>query len=369
MENNKLSRVALKEQQKNLEKLNKKVKPRRKIKFRYIVLGILASLILFIIWWFVAVNANFAGTKSDIAAFDKKDISKDSAVTLVLGVDGLDKTDLKNSTDLDDRRGIRSDSIMLMATNPHTTNVKTISVYRDLLITDACTGLQDKLNSTFANGWMSSNSDDSNQRIARGATCMKKTLENYFDLKINNYAVINFSGFEKIINAVGGVDIDVIGHNPKGTKFCEQDKFSRNGNPNEGAWNVGKYCFVIGTHRHLNGAEALSYSRHRHSDDDRWRTMRQAQVLGAVVKAVKSPWNILKLPFNTANIKDAFTTNISSSDANGYILGHLFNLSNLKVKRLDLHYIDDMINGTYYLEINENDKANAVREMKELLNY
>lgn len=349
---------------------NSSPKKKKKWSWKKSILSAIIILILFIISWFVLLMLNFGSTQVKTDKFDSKNIGTNSAITLVLGVDGLNESDLNNpesKKQLDDRRGIRADSIMLLATNPKKSEVKTVSVYRDLLITDACTNQQDKLNSTFANGWLSETSKDKNRKIESGANCMKKTLENYFNFKINNFVVINFSGFQQIIDSVGGVDIDVIGGRTKGTKFCEQDKFSTNGNPDESSWDQGKYCFVIGEKRHLNGEEALAYARHRHSDDDRWRTKRQSQVMAAIIKATKSPVNIAMLPFKTFGINSAFTTNIGGMDVATYLSTHIFSISNMKTDHIDLPYYDNMINGTYYLGIPEDKRQNAEDEIKEFI--
>lgn len=350
----------------NFNNQNSKPKKNGKKIFWTIIFFIIGYLVL----WFILLMFNFGSAVSNNKDFDPKNIGSQSAVTLVLGVDGLSENDLKNDqakAQLDDRRGVRADSIMLLATNPSKSNIKTTSVYRDLLITDACTGESGRLNATFANGWLNNKSDDIKEKIASGASCMKKSLENYFGFEINNYLVINFSGFEQIINAAGGVDIDVIGGRPKGTKFCEQDKFSTNGNPDEGSWDVGKYCFVVGETRHLNGEEALAYSRHRHSDNDQWRTMRQSQVMAAIIKSMKSPFNIGLLPFKTFGINSAFTTNINSSDTVMYLLRHITNLGSMQMEHIELPFVNNIINGTYYLNIPRENKNQVTQQFKEYL--
>lgn len=347
-----------------------KTKNKKPFNLKRFLKNLLLCIVLFIITWIVLLIYNMGSTHTSNGDFNAKNIGSDSAVTLVLGVDGLSENDQQKDEakqQLDDRRGVRADSIMLLASNPNKPQMKSMSVYRDLLIQDVCSGQWGRLNATFANGWLSKNSDDIKERIGAGASCMKKSLEKYFGFEINNYIVINFSGFEQIINAVGGVDIDVIGGQPKGTKFCEQDKYSTNGNPDESSWNIGKYCFVVGEHRHLSGDEALAYARHRHSDNDQWRTMRQSQVMASLVSATKSPGNIAMLPFKTFGISSAFTTNINSTDTIMYLLRHLTSINSMEIQHINLPFVNNVINGTYYLNIPEEDKNNAISQIKNYL--
>lgn len=351
------------EEKKN-SKNSKNSKKRNKLKIIFIV------LILLILSWFILLYFNFSKSFIENDKFTSKNIGSDSAVTLVVGVDGLAESELKtttNTNDKDNRHGIRSDSIMLLASNPKKDKVMTLSIYRDLLTKNACSGRYDKINASFTTGWYNSKSKTEKGRVNSGVSCLKRTIESFYDIKINNYMVINFSGFERIIDSVGGVDVDVIGRGKDGTKFCEQDKYSEHGNPDESSWAQGKYCFSIGEKRHLNGEEALSYARHRHMDGDKWRTRRQNEVLKGLIKSIKNPLNLLMFPYKSSNISEALTTNISSTNILSYVTKHLFSLGSIEVEHLDTSFINDIRGGIYYLDIPKQEKNNVEKKFNSFL--
>ena len=357
----------------NTEKSQRKSSKENKIKKKKNMSKLKVFLIIFlliVVSWFIILYINFSKTYSDNDNFIKRSIDSKSALTLIVGVDGLAESELKessNNNDKDNRHGIRSDSIMLVATNPNKKEVKTLSIYRDLLSKNACTNQFDKINASFTSGWYQEEKDDFKSKVSSGASCLKKTIESEFDLKIDNYVVINFSGFERIINSVGGVDVDIIGGKPNGTKFCEQDKNSQNGNPDEQSWDKGKYCFVIGDKMHLNGEEALSYSRHRHSDNDIWRTKRQNEVLRGIINSAKNPINLLLFPFKSTTIGEAVTTNITSSDVTMFILKNIFSLGDFNINHIELSFENNVRNGIYYLNIPDAEKKEAAYTINNFL--
>ena len=136
-----------------------------------------------------------------------------------------------------------------------------LSIPRDTLVGIPGVG-EDKLNAAFAYG---------------GPDLTVKTLENLTELRIGNYAVINFSGVEEVVNSLGGVTVEV-----------------------EQQINVGvegeKFSIPPGT-RELNGEQALAYVRYRGGPTaDIGRIGRQQRFLSALAREAVSPRNWLRLP-------------------------------------------------------------------------
>ena len=102
-------------------------------------------------------------------------------------------------------------------------------------------------------------------------------------IQIDYYAQINLEGFEKMVNLVGGIDVN----NPKWINDPAYD------------WFDGTYGFTLspGKH-HLNGRVALAYVRTRQGagDNDFTRARRQQQVIGALRVKMTSPAMLQKLP-------------------------------------------------------------------------
>jgi len=136
-----------------------------------------------------------------------------------------------------------------------------LSVPRDTLVGIPGAG-EDKLNSAFAYG---------------GPDLTVQTLENLTDVPIDNYAVINFSGVEEVVNSLGGVTVEVEQQIDVGV---EGQKFS-----------------IPPGARELNGAQALAYVRYRGGPTaDIGRIGRQQRFLSALAREAVSPGNLLRLP-------------------------------------------------------------------------
>ena len=160
---------------------------------------------------------------------------------------------------LDARKDVfygRSDTIMILSINTKTNEMKLTSIMRDLYVPvyngkNELKGSQ-KINAAFAIG---------------GPAAAINTIQNYFGIKIDHYAVINFSGMKSVIDILGGVDIEI---KEKEVKYMYSENIK----------SAGKY--------HLAGWDALNYMRIRNADNDRYRTLRQGNVLQSLMDKFKS---------------------------------------------------------------------------------
>jgi LCP family protein required for cell wall assembly len=139
----------------------------------------------------------------------------DELDVLVLGVDRLPSAAEGSSS--------RSDTIMLVRVTPSTGDVKLLSVPRDLYV-EVEPGVKDRINSAYTYG---------------GVEQARAVMEGLTGVQVDGYVIADFEGFEKVIAAIGGVEVDV-GHGV----FPEK-------------WHMGE-----GVER-LGGRKALFYARYR----------------------------------------------------------------------------------------------------------
>lgn len=112
-----------------------------------------------------------------------------------------------------------------------------------------------------------------------GADTLNETLEYNFGVRGDHTVVVNFSGFEKIVDLVGGLDIELTQK--------EADYLNRRGNWDANDETAGTWELVEGVN-HMTGIQTLAYSRIRAIGSDFGRTNRQRTVLTLLVEKVKT---------------------------------------------------------------------------------
>lgn len=160
---------------------------------------------------------------------------------------------------IDSRGGInevsRSDVNIIMSINKKTHNILMINTPRDYYVPlSISNGVRDKL--THAGVY--------------GIECSRNTLEMLYGIQIDYYVKVNFSGFEKIIDSLGGVDVTL----------DYSATLSQAGN-----------LTVHNGVNHFNGEQALAFARERYaySDGDRQRGRNQMMIMEAAIKKACSP--------------------------------------------------------------------------------
>src|SRR4029450_12144623 len=113
------------------------------------------------------------------------------------------------------------------------------------------------------------------QGQGRGADLLIESLAQDFGVQVDRYARLQFNGFVELIDAVGGVTIDV-------ERSIVDDSYPT---PDGGVTTVR---FDSGV-QHMDGEHALAYARTRHADDDYQRADRQQQVISALMSRMANP--------------------------------------------------------------------------------
>ena len=184
----------------------------------------------------------------------------------------------------------RSDTMILLTLDYKNKQIKLTSFLRDSYVTIAREGLRkNKINASYFYG---------------GIQMLIDTIELNFKVDIPYYAIVDFEIFEKIIDKVGGIDIEV---SEKEAKYLNsQHKMTeaiKKHFPEE----------IKEGQNHFTGGQALWYSRIRYVDSDFGRTRRQRKVIEAITSKVTSqePKEILTL---AQEIISMIRTNIPSED-------------------------------------------------------
>lgn len=173
---------------------------------------------------------------------------------LLLGIDFRDG----------DEEPARSDTVMVVRLEPATGAVLMLSIPRDLLVEIPGHG-EDKMNAAYPIGevW----GEESGRKLG-GPTLVAQTIEANFDIPIHYFMTVDFDGFRRIVDTVGGVVVDVRAQ-------IKDDQY-----PTEDFGLTREY-YPTG-YQFMDGEDALRYARTRHGDNDVNRGQRQQQVLRAI---------------------------------------------------------------------------------------
>ena len=202
----------------------------------------------------------------------------------------------------------RSDVNMVATVNPTTKQVLLISIPRDYYVQlRGTTGYKDKL--THAGLY--------------GVETSVGTLEDLLDVDINYYARVNFSSLEQIVDALGGVDV--------------YSKYTFTSSKATG----GTYYFTEG-YNHMNGKQALSFSRERKAlpGGDRARGINQQAVIDGIIRKATSPAIITGYSKILNSLKGTFQTNMSDNDIQKLIKMQLNDMASWNITSYSLDGTD-----------------------------
>ncbi|RGQ81806.1 LytR family transcriptional regulator [Megamonas rupellensis] len=223
------------------------------------------------------VGAFFANAlvdnKPDYNEDDKKGmlVAKDKATVMIMGVD-------ERADDVG-----RSDTLMIATLDPDKNQAALLSVPRDTCVKIKGHGF-DKINAAYAYG---------------GRKLTQETIESLLNTHIDHYIKINVHGFTKIIDALGGIDIDVE------KRMYYEDPWDDDG---------GLYIDLQPGMQHMDGKTAITYVRYRDEEGDIGRIKRQQNFMKAVMDKLVSPTIIPKLPAIVSAVSDSVETDMSVSE-------------------------------------------------------
>ncbi|MBU2028808.1 LCP family protein [Patescibacteria group bacterium] len=207
-----------------------------------------------------------------------------------------------------------TDTLMILSVNPQNSQVAFLSLPRDLYVPVPFLNFGTKINSVYQLGLNNAGKDP---RAA--AEIILKTVEDVTSLKLHYYAILNFDGFEKIIDSLGGINVQ-----------NERDIYD----PSYPGPNYSYEIFELkkGLH-HLDGKTALRYARERHDDPegDFGRAKRQQQIMEAAKNKFFSAGTLLNV-FSLNEIFNALGENIVTDIAPEEFTGFLELVKNLDTR-------------------------------------
>jgi LCP family protein required for cell wall assembly len=259
-------------------KFNKRGKKKIEHLKLYIILGVLTLVLggLGVFGWnlYGRLSAMFGGNSDLLSLFagqqlKGEDTGRINVLLLGVGDAGHSGENL-------------SDTIMVISYDVKTKQTAMISVPRDLYVKIGDYGSA-KINAAHAYG-------EYYKYTGGGPALAEKTIGEVLGIPINYYARVDFTGLKDIVNAVGGIDINV--------KSDLYDPYY----PSDDGLKSGE-LFIKKGQQHMNGDLALRYSRSRETTSDFDRARRQQEVLTAIKTKVMSADTLL----NPTKISDIAT--------------------------------------------------------------
>ncbi|MDO4177837.1 MAG: LCP family protein [Phascolarctobacterium sp.] len=174
----------------------------------------------------------------------------------------------------------RSDTLFVVMFDTATKNASLLSIPRDTRVRIPGHGW-DKINHAYAFG---------------GRELTQKTTEEFLGLHINNYVTVDFKGFTGLVDAIGGVDIDV-----------EEDMYYKD------TWDGFTVDLKKGR-QHLDGKTAIQYVRYRDEEGDIGRVRRQQRFLMAAYEKIASADMLLKVPGLAKQLTSMVKTDLPIKD-------------------------------------------------------
>lgn len=303
-----------------------KQKKKRK-KFLTITLTILALFIIgtgsyaYYIWHKATstvanIQEDIGRDKSDKREEEVRFEKKDPISILLMGVD--------------ERKGDRgrSDSLILLTVNPNKESMEMVSIPRDTRTEIVGKGIQDKINHAYAFG---------------GTEMAINTVENFLDVPVDYFVKVNMESFKDIVDAVGGINV--------------QNSFT---------FTYSGYTFKEGE-IHLDGKEALAYSRMRYEDPrgDFGRQERQRQIIEGVIEKGASISSITKFGEMFKIVENNVKTNLTFDEM--WKIQENYKVAINSITQHQIKGSGSMINGVYYYIVSEEDRSVLSSELKDHL--
>ena len=215
----------------------------------------------------------------------------------------------------------RSDAMMILTVDDINKSLKLTSLARDTYVDIPDHGYQ-KLTHAYVYGQ---------------ANLLIETIENNFEIDIHNYVVVDFYSFMDIIDALGGVEVEVKeGEIAETNKFIKNETYKWSTNPNKGAMELIESAGV----QKLNGYQALSFARIRKNDSAMERDRRQREVIEGILQGIET-LPISKYPKLINTILPYVKTNMKPSQVLG-LGATVLGLGNLDIKQIEFPIDDDL---------------------------
>lgn len=242
------------------QSVRRRRKKKRRLLKMFLLLLLLAVIVLGVVYSFLKSIASMTEYQETAhIGLRESDVYTDSDVKNILLI----------GTDLADYDISRSDAIILASINSKKRTIVLTSILRDSYVEIPGYGWN-RINASYQYG---------------GADLLMSTIEHNFKIGIDSFVQVDFFSFIDLIDSVGGVDIDV-DEGEMGYVNGYLNQINALLGLDESAANEN-YLTTYGEQMHLNGAQALAYSRIRYIGTDFQRTQRQREVINALIHSAK----------------------------------------------------------------------------------
>ena len=297
--------------------ITKKKKKRKKLRYLiftpFLLVLLVGTTYLVSLYTKAEEVANSSFESLDGSELDEVTVNKkaENISVLFIGVD-----------DSETREGpIRSDAIILATFNKEDNSVKLLSIPRDSYVYVPETDKHTKITHAYAYG---------------GAKATIETVEELLELDVDYYVRMNFYAFIDVVDALGGVKVDVpydlVEKNSSDMETIQLEKGIQT----------------------LDGEEALAFARTRKMDNDMERGKRQQELIEAIMSKAMSAQSLSKYSKVLEVIGDNMKTDLTFSQMKVY-LSYFLTHSDLSVESIQLQGKDSTINGVYYYELDESE--------------
>ena len=255
-----------------------------------------------------ASQTPLALTPTDIPTIDPNFLINTVAPQPTIDVSALDSQLLSNGEETvnflligsDQRSGtsFRTDTMVIAILRPNDGQVSLISIPRDLWVSIPSWENQ-RINTAYQHGEL-------NGYPGGGPGLLKDTIQYNLGIRIDHTAMVDFDGFRKIVDTLGGVDV------PVSCPYTDWHLIDPTFNPEvEENWSL--YTIDSGV-VHMDGDLALWYARSRQKSSDFDRGRRQQEVLRALFTQTLQTGTLSRIPELYNNFKDTVTTDLGLAD-------------------------------------------------------
>lgn len=185
----------------------------------------------------------------------------------------------------------RTDTMILLTVDPASKTAGMLSIPRDLWVRIPAYDVWNKITTAYYYG-------EAQNYPGGGPALAMKTVEKEFGVRPHYYITVNFTGFEKIIDYIEGIDIYV--EKPINDPTYPDQNYGYDP------------LYISAGQQHFDGEMALKYARTRHNDDDFGRMRRQQQVIEAVVRQVTNTDRLDTLIKNAPGLWQSFQDTIET---------------------------------------------------------
>lgn len=300
----------------------------------FIVLGI-AVLLMGLLWWPVYTGSGMRTSPFRIAV---NTLSPSRALPYYFQGDN-DIHILMVGIDLEPPH--RSDTVMVLHVDLNTLESRIVSIPRDLRV-ELPNGDMDKMAHSYPFG---------EENGGQGIEWTRQSAEKLLGISIPYYVQINFDGFVQLVDALGGVDIDV----EKALKYTDHAQ--------------SLFIDIQPGYQHMDGETLLKYVRFRHDAlGDIARMERQQKAMQAVLASLKQGETYRNLPAVVSGMYDTFKTNLTFDQMRA-LSKQVPRVNNEMMRSMTVPSDSTMMHGVSYQVATAEQVGSAVAFLEDLTPY